>query len=150
MKKALICGVALAFLCSLGIAGISLAAADVDKGEADITMTGDAKKPKPAQFPHAKHQETLKCGECHHGMADDGKKIDYVEGQKTEKCGTCHNAEKLAGKTIDIGGKKPLKLDTMKGAGHGNCKKCHTAEAKKDEAKKDLKKCTTCHPKKKK
>ncbi len=149
MKKALICGVALAFLCSLGFAGISLAD-KVDKGKADITMKGDAKKPKPAQFPHAKHQETLKCGDCHHGMADDGKQIPYAEGQKTEGCATCHNAEKLAGKTIDIGGKKPLKLDTMKGAGHGNCKKCHTAEAKKDEAKKDLKKCTTCHPKKKK
>jgi c(7)-type cytochrome triheme protein len=148
MKKVLICGVALAFLCSLGLAGISLA--EDDKGPADITMTGDAKKPKPAQFPHAKHQETLKCADCHHGMADDGKKVAYAEGQKTEKCATCHNGEKLAGKTVDVGGKKPLKLDTMKGAGHGNCLKCHKEIAKKDETKKDLKKCTTCHPKKKK
>ncbi|MBW2328213.1 MAG: cytochrome c3 family protein [Deltaproteobacteria bacterium] len=146
MKKVLLCGVALAFLCSLGIAGISLA--EVDKGPADITMTGDAKKPKPAQFPHAKHQETLKCADCHHGMAD-GKQVPYAEDQKVEKCATCHNADKLAGKTVDVGGKKPLKLDTMKGAGHGNCKTCHTEAAKKDAKKKDLKKCTTCHPKKK-
>ena len=49
--------------------------------------------------------------------------------------------EKLAGKT-----KGKLKLDTLKGAGHGNCLECHKEQAK-DPAKKALKSCKTCHPK---
>ncbi len=134
MKKTLICGVALAFLCSLGLAGMSMAG---DKGPAEITLESTvdpAKKPKPALFPHAKHQETLKCAECHHTKGDDGKQVAYSEGMKIEKCETCHN--KAAG--------MPDKLQTFKDAAHKNCKSCH-----KETGKKELTKCTTCHPKKK-
>ncbi len=135
MKKSLIFAVALAFVCSLTIAGLTMAAGD--KGPTEITI-GDK---KPAVFPHAKHQERLKCAECHHSKGDDGKQVAFVEGQKIEKCTTCHTGDMLDGK---VKGKT-----AMQRAGHGNCLACHKAEAKKDEAKKALKKCGTCHPKKK-
>ena len=139
MKKVIICGMALAFLMTTG----SMAMAEVDKGPKEITIVNkDSKKPKPAQFPHAKHQERLKCGECHHGKSADGKQIPYKEGQKIEKCVTCHTGDMLKGK---VKGKTALQR-----AGHGNCLACHKEEAKKDPKKKNLKKCSTCHPKKKK
>ena len=131
MKKTLICGVAVAFLCSLGLAGISLA----DNGPAEITLQATvdaAAKAKPAHFPHAKHQEKLKCADCHHSAAD-GKMVAYVEGQKIEKCESCHN--KAAG--------MPKGIDTFKNAAHKKCKGCH-----KESGNKELTKCTTCHPKK--
>ena len=131
MKKALICGVALAFVCSLGFVGMSMAE---EKGPAEITMA-DGKK--PAVFPHAKHQETIKCGECHHSKGDDGKQVAFVEGQKIEKCATCHTGDML--KDSGIKGKT-----AMQRAGHGNCLTCH-----KTQENKALKKCSTCHPKKK-
>ncbi len=114
-----------------------------DAGPAEITIVGaNSKKPKPAVFPHKKHQDAFSCSECHHGMAD-GKQVPYAEGQEIQKCESCHNSEALAGKT-----KGKLKLDTIKGAGHGNCLECHKDVASKDETKADLKKCSTCHPKK--
>ena len=116
MKKTLICGVALAFFCTVGFAAIGVAE---DKGPAEITLEttiDKAKKAKPAFFPHAKHQETLKCGDCHHSKGADGKQIAYAEGQKIEKCESCHNTG--AGMTNE-------KLDTFKEAAHANCKECH-------------------------
>lgn len=140
IRKALVCGTAAAFLLC-GLAFTSLAG-DTGPETITLTATGSA-KPKPATFPHKKHQETLKCGECHHGMQD-GKQVPYAEGMEIGKCESCHNPEKLAGKT-----KGALKLDTMKGAGHGNCLECHKDMAKKDPAlkAKGLDKCTTCHAK---
>jgi hypothetical protein len=141
MKKTIVLASALALICG----GAALVQAEVDKGPADITMTNPesvAKQPKPAVFPHAKHQERLACGDCHHGKDDAGKQVPYTDGQKIEKCITCHTGDSLAGKDK---GKSALHR-----AGHLNCKKCHTEEAKKDEAKKELKKCSTCHPKAKK
>lgn len=132
MKKALICGVALAFLCTLGLAGMSLAS---DKGPADITLESTidkGTKPKPAVFPHAKHQEKLKCADCHHAGAV-GKQTPYAEGMKIEKCESCHN--KAAG--------MPKGIETFKNAAHKNCKSCH-----KETGDKALTKCTACHPKK--
>ncbi len=139
MKKVVILSIAVALLCTTGLVGLTMAE---EKGPADITINADGKK--PAIFPHAEHQSRLKCADCHHGKADDGSQVAYTEGQKVEKCATCHNKDVLAGK---MAGKN--KLDTLKGAGHANCKACHSAEAKKDPAKKKLKSCTTCHPKKK-
>ena len=140
IRKVLVCGTAAAFLLC-GLAFTSLAG-DTGPETITLTATGSA-KPKPATFPHKKHQETLKCGECHHGMQD-GKQVPYAEGMAIGKCESCHNPEKLAGKT-----KGALKLDTMKGAGHGNCLECHKDMAKKDPAlkAKGLDKCTTCHAK---
>lgn len=140
LKKVLACSVISLFVACVAIS-YSLA---TDTGPADITMVGSkSAKPKPAVFPHAAHQKSLECGACHHGMAD-GKQVAYAEGQEIGKCESCHNKDVLAGKT-----KGKLKLDTIKGAGHGNCLECHKEMAKKDESKKALKSCKTCHPKKK-
>lgn len=138
VKKFVIAVAAACFLAgSLGLVVAS------DMGPADITLKseGEMKKP-PVVFPHKAHQDTLKCGDCHHGMDADGKQVAYEEGQAIGKCVSCHNTEKLAGKKKD-----KLELDTFKGAGHGNCLECHKEVAAKDEAKKDLKKCDTCHKK---
>ena len=133
--------VACSFVALFALVG-SVSCFAADPGPADITIEGDAKKPKPAVFPHKAHQDKLSCGDCHHGMDADGKQVPYTDGQEIGKCVDCHNTEKLAGKT-----KGKLKLDTFKGAAHGNCLECHKAIAKKDESKKALKKCSTCHKK---
>ena len=132
MKKIVLCAAALAFVSVTCLAGITLAE---EKGPAEITMNPDGKK--TAVFPHAKHQEKIKCGECHHSKTDDGKQVAYKEGQKIEKCASCHTGDML--KDSGIKGKT-----AMQRAGHGNCLVCH----KKNENK-ALKKCSTCHPKKK-
>lgn len=130
------CMVSLFIVC--GAAVITSIASDA--GPAEITMEG---KKKSAVFPHKKHQDALSCAECHHSMAD-GKQVAYVEGQEIKKCADCHNKDVLGGKKL---GK--LKLDTIKGAGHGNCLACHKETAKAKPELKALKKCSTCHPKKK-
>ena len=120
-------------------AGLGLA---TEMGPAEIKLTSsDSTKKPPSVFPHKAHQDVLKCGDCHHGMAD-GKQIPYVDGQEVKKCESCHNPEILGGKT-----KGKNKLDTFKGAGHGNCLDCHKEIAKKDDSKKNLKSCKTCHVK---
>ena len=135
MKKTTLFAVATALVLGLCFAGASFAT--IDKGPAEMTLESTidkAKKAKPAIFNHAKHQETLTCGDCHHSKDADGKQVAYVEGQKVEKCESCHN--KAAG--------MPKKLTTFKEAAHANCKACHKAKDK------NLAKCTVCHPKKKK
>ena len=103
MKKVLIYGVAVAFLCVAGIAGVSMAADD--KGPADITMTiKDSAKPKPAEFPHAAHQEKIECDKCH-------KDVNYLPGAWTKKaahalCKDCHKAEKAPKKCTTCHPKK--------------------------------------------
>ncbi len=143
LKKIFTCSVVSLFVfCG----AVSFVSAGADSGPTDITMVStSSKKPKPANFPHKKHQDTLKCADCHHSMAD-GKKVPYVDGQDIGKCESCHNKEVLPGKL-----KGKLKLDTIKGAGHGNCLACHKAKAKEDPALKAKKidKCAACHPKKK-
>ncbi len=142
LKKIIACSIASLFL----LCGVCFVMA-TDAGPADITMVGaNSKKPKPAIFPHKMHQDTFKCAECHHGMADDGSQVAYAEGQAMGTCESCHNSDKLAGKT-----KGKLKLDTIKGAGHGNCLACHKAMAKEkpELKKKKIAKCSVCHPKKK-
>lgn len=128
MKKTALCA-ALAMAVGLGFTVNATAA---DKGPADITLqvTKDAgAKPKPAVFPHAKHQEKFACAECHHSKGADGKQVAYKDGQKIEKCETCHN--KAAGMTN-------AKVATFKDAAHTNCKGCHTE-------KKAPTKCDACH-----
>jgi len=142
LKKLIACSIVSLFVLS----GVGFVLA-TDTGPADITIVGtNSKKPKPAVFPHKAHQDAFECAECHHGMAD-GKQKAYTEGQEIQKCEACHNADTLAGKK-----KGKLKLDTIKGAGHGNCVACHKAmEKEKPELKeKKISKCSTCHPKKKK
>ena len=141
LKKILACSVVTLFV----MVGSASCFAAADPGPADINIVGtNSKKPKPAQFPHKMHQEKFDCAECHHGMAD-GKQVPYVDGQEIQTCESCHNAEVLPGKMMD-----KLKLDTIKGAGHGNCLTCHKKLAKENpelKAKK-IASCATCHPKK--
>lgn len=112
-------------------------------GPAEITLGEGGKK--PAVFPHKMHQDAFQCADCHHGMAADGSQVPYAEGQEIKKCESCHNATVLAGKMKD-----KLALDTLKGAGHGNCLECHKEKAKEDPAlkAKNIDKCAACHPKK--
>ncbi len=138
IKRALICSLSALFL----ICGFASQALSSDAGPAELKLvSSDASKKPPAVFPHKTHQDTLKCGECHHGMKD-GKQVAYADGMEIKKCESCHNKDLMDGKK-----KGKLKLYTFKGAAHGNCLDCHKAVAKKDKAKKALKKCKTCHKK---
>ena len=133
MKKIALYAVATALVMGLCFTGTSFA--NADKGPADITLESTidgAKKAKPSIFPHAKHQETLACADCHHAGTV-GAQVAYTEGMEIAKCESCHN--KAAG--------MPKKLSTFKDAAHANCKGCHK---KTDKA---LAKCGVCHPKKK-
>lgn len=128
MKKTVLYAAAFALALGLGFSANAMA----DKGPADMTLQATvdaAAKPKPAIFPHAKHQETLACGDCHHGKDAAGKQVAYTEGMKIEKCETCHN--KAAG--------MDKKIATFKDAAHTNCKGCHT------EKKAGPTKCGECH-----
>ncbi len=136
-KKSLILLIVAAFVMSMGL-GVTMSLAEGDKGPAEITLNADSTsaKPKPALFPHAKHQEKNECGACHHYQDDAGAQVacDDDSLDKIAKCDTCHNAEF-----------KNEKLRTWKKIGHGLCKACHT-KMKADGAPT---KCGACHPKKK-
>ncbi|MBU0945650.1 MAG: cytochrome c family protein [Proteobacteria bacterium] len=135
MRKISTFAVATAMVFGLCFTGAAIA--EVDKGGADLILESTidpAKKAKPAVFPHAKHQETLTCADCHHGQDAEGKQVAYTDDMKIEKCESCHN--KAAG--------MPDKLKTFKDAGHANCKGCH----KENAPEVDKKKCEACHPKK--
>ena len=131
-RKSLVLLIVAAFVMSMGL-GVTMSLAEVDKGPAEITLNADGKK--PAVFPHAKHQEKNKCGECHHYQDDSGAQTACMDDtlDKIAKCDTCHNA--------DFANEK---LRTWKDIGHGNCKSCHTKM--KDEGAPT--KCGACHPKK--
>lgn len=135
-----------AFTFGMFILGLILStsslALSTDSGPENITLkSSDSSKKDPVVFPHLKHQETLSCGECHHAMVD-GKQEAYTEDMEIQKCESCHNPEILGGKK-----EGKYKLDTFKGAGHGNCLVCHKKIAKEDSSKKKLKSCKTCHQK---
>ncbi|MEK6197025.1 MAG: cytochrome c family protein [Desulfobacterales bacterium] len=138
-KKSLVLLVVAALTMSLAFA-VSMSFAEVDKGPAEITLNADSKseKPKPALFPHAKHQEKNgDCGSCHHYVDKDGIRNPCDDGSPKEyfnKCDSCHNA--------DFANEK---LRTWKDIGHGLCKACHT-KMKADGAPT---KCSACHPTKK-
>ena len=119
---------------TMGLAfGVSFAK-DVNKGPADITLKTEAAK-KPAQFPHAKHQETKSCGTCHHYIGDDKKATPCGDdGENIAKCESCHNSA--------FGNEK---LNSFKKVAHKLCKGCHT----KNKDKGAPTKCGGCHPKKK-
>ena len=130
MKKTVMYAAAFALALGLGFTANGMAA---DKGPAEIILKSTidaAATPKPATFPHAKHQAKLACKDCHHSKDAAGKQVPYVEGQKNEKCETCHN--KKAGMTN-------AKVATFKDAAHTRCKGCHT------EMKVGPTKCPDCH-----
>jgi predicted CXXCH cytochrome family protein len=134
-KKSLVLLVVSALTLSLALA-VSVSFAEQDKGPAEITLNADSKseKPKPALFPHAKHQEKNSCDTCHHYVDEAGNQAPCDDGSDPiAKCDTCHNA--------DFANEK---LRTWKDIGHGLCKACHT-KMKADGAPT---KCGACHPKK--
>ena len=98
MKKVIVLGVAVAFLCVAGFASMTVAE---DKGPAEITISTEAGK-KPAIFPHGAHQERgVECAKCHESefytqgawTKDSGHKLCkdcHKENGAPTKCGTCH------------------------------------------------------------
>ena len=131
LKDSMKCTViaAVVFCFAMLAAGASFAG---NNGPEEITLqTAEAKK--PAKFPHKKHQETIKCEECHHTMDAAGKKGPYVAGQE-KKCETCHNKDF-----------KNPELNAWKGIGHARCKECHKEMEK--AGKNAPTKCTGCHTK---
>lgn len=132
MNKFLIGTAILVLCCSTGEAGF---ASGTKNGPADITLqtiVNAQKTPRPAFFPHFKHQELTGCETCHHGKGPDGKQKAFIKGQKIEKCETCHN---------DKTG-MPEKLANLKRVGHTLCMNCHL------ENNQELIKCGACHTKK--
>ena len=132
MKKIYIYGAVLMFCCTTG--GLAMASG-ADNGPAEITLqtaVNPQKTPRPAFFPHARHQGLTECTACHHGKGADGKKVAYVKGQKIEKCETCHN---------DKSG-MPEKSANLKRVAHKLCVECHL------ESLPELIKCGVCHTKK--
>jgi hypothetical protein len=117
MKKA---AVLIALLFGLVVAGIAFA----DNGPETITLDGGKKG--NITFHHHKHQENIKCGECHHGPGHS----DYTEGMQIHKCDECHKK----------GGDVPKKLQKPMKAFHKNCKDCHKAHGGPT-------KCGACHKK---
>ncbi len=135
MNKFKVCCMSCAAVGVIGLLSAGSILAEVDKGPADMILESTidpAKKPKPAFFPHSKHQKRLSCDVCHHGKDEAGKRVDYIDGQKIEKCQTCHNSKETM----------PKKLATFKKAAHERCRNCHKSTAK------DLAKCSVCHKKK--
>jgi hypothetical protein len=105
---------------------IMAGAAYADNGPATIVLEG-GKKGK-VTFNHHKHQENIKCAECHHGPGHS----EYAEGMKVEKCSDCHNKENA---------EMPKKLQKTMNAFHKNCKDCHKKEGHGPT------KCGDCHKK---
>jgi len=127
MKKTFAVTAALTLALGLAVAGTSIAA---DPGPADMVLkTAEGKK--PAKFSHKKHQDSYKCGDCHHG-ATDGKQVPYTEDQAVQKCAACHN-DTMANP----------KLNSYMKAAHENCKGCHKTESEK--GKPAPTKCNDCH-----
>ena len=122
VKKIVLFVAAAAFVISVG-AGISVAG---NAGPAEMVLKTSAGK-KPANFPHKKHQDMMKCDKCHHSKAADGTKGAYVAGQEG-KCESCHASPK-----------------DYKTVAHKNCKGCHKAGL---DGKNGPTKCAGCHVKK--
>ena len=139
MKKALIFGLALAFIGSAGFMSMSTAA----EGPESITITDGTDSPmKTALFPHHQHQTRLECGTCHHGVDEAKQQVAYVSGKGMEqKCSTCHH-KGADGISLDgvVPGMSPIQR-----AGHGRCKGCHATATSTKTPPVNLTMCGTCH-----
>ena len=129
-KRNIVSIVVAVLVMSLAVVATSIAR---DKGPAEMTLqTADAKK--PANFPHAKHQEKYGCDTCHHYMDAEGNQAPCTgDDDPIQKCESCHNKDF-----------KDVKLNSFKNAAHAQCKECHKKEGGNAPTK-----CTGCHPKKK-
>ncbi len=142
MKKALIFGLALAFVCSAGFMSMS-SAEEEDKGPEILAITdGSDASMKPAYFPHRDHQSRLECGTCHHGKDKEGKQVAYKAGEtKQQKCANCHNKSDDG---ISLDGVTPG-MSPIQRAGHGRCQGCHKTQKSTKTPPVNLMMCTTCH-----
>lgn len=103
MKKAIIIGAAVVFLCSVGFASMGMAADD--KGPAEITLTTkDAKK--PVSFPHAAHQARLECDKCHKDANFAPAANEWTKKAGHALCKDCHKANKASTKCSTCHSKK--------------------------------------------
>ena len=106
---------------------------------------------KNVTFTHKQHADhkDIGCADCHH-VYKDGKNI-WKEGDAVQKCEECHKepAKPKGDKTKMSKAEKIKKYH--KDAIHANCKGCHKKMIDKEsEMGKNLKKCSGCHPNKKK
>ena len=97
MKKVVILGIAVAFICAAGFTSMTMA--EEDKGPDVIVLkTADAKK--PATFPHRAHQDRgIECDKCH-------KDANFAAGAWTKDaghalCKECHKANNGPTKCTD-------------------------------------------------
>ncbi|MFP3982682.1 MAG: cytochrome c3 family protein [Desulfurivibrionaceae bacterium] len=125
IKKTFVLATVCAFLSGFAMAGVAFAA---DKGPEEITMESE-RGIKPAEFPHAQHQEEFDCGDCHHSKDEEGNQVAYEEGQDIQTCDTCHNKDSDMDEA----------LNSLMKAGHKNCKGCHAEKAPEKQG------CPTCH-----
>jgi predicted CXXCH cytochrome family protein len=103
-------------------------------GAATIIMQ-TARRRKPAQFPHRKHQDMFKCAACHHGMDSLGGQLPYTEGMDILRCAACHNPASMENR----------KLSSLKLAAHTLCKGCHRKTVAAKGTAGPIDKCTGCH-----
>ncbi len=131
LKKSMLFAAALSCMVTFAFTGAAMAAG----AGAEVLTLQTAEAKKPAVFSHKKHQDMMKCTECHHIKGADGKQAPLPEGQAPAKCDSCHNAT-MTNK----------KVDSFMKAAHENCKGCHTAGY---QGKNGPTKCPDCHPAKK-
>jgi len=129
LKKSMMFAAVCVFAFGLALTYADQSSAAGNGPEEMVLKTAEGKK--PAKFPHKKHQGFLKCADCHHTKAADGKQGPYKAGEE-KKCETCHNKDMAN-----------AELNNFKNAAHKNCKDCH-AKAEK-EGKPAPTKCTGCH-----
>lgn len=132
MNKFCIGTIILILCCSTGGPGF---AGGTKNGPTNIklqTTVNAQRTPRPAFFPHIKHQSLTDCGTCHHSKGPNGKKKAFIQGQEIQKCETCHN---------DKSG-MPEKLANLRQIGHTLCMNCHL------ENDQELTKCGVCHTQK--
>ncbi len=142
----------LSILLVIFAAMLFLGAGVLTAADAPETITMDSKiypkhTKKLVTFTHKKHiDKPLACADCHH-VYKDGKNT-WKEGDAVQKCEECHSKVGKAPK----GMKKAEKIkDYHKDALHANCKGCHKKMMdKKSDLYKKVKKCSGCHPNKKK
>ena len=88
MKKVhlIVCGVMLA---GLMFSGTAQKVKAEDKGPAEIILQ-TAKAKKPVKFPHASHQERMKCDDCHKSEHFAPSATEWTKDAGHALCRDCH------------------------------------------------------------
>lgn len=96
---------------------VATAAAPVDKGPANIVLSGREDGAKPVKFPHQFHQKRYDCVKCHHPVATTNGGLSRVkvgDANANKKCRSCHVPEG-----------SPQVRPTSKDIFHLACRDCH-------------------------